>query len=247
MNIPNFTENVNIHQSLPDQPTLTPTELKIKWDEGVRKIKDYINNVLLPTLNTEIPEELEAQRTSIINEVNSLLDDLETDVENQISTLSGKVTTNTDSISSINTKIKNINDSISSIDTKIKTINDNISTLQSDVKTLKTNSTNTTKLETTRPVFASGVTENWALVEKKNGIVSFFINCSGYWAKGVRTTLATLPTGYRPGSTKFCMARLSNGDFDRVLDCEITTSGQLKVTPDNVDMTNAIIQATFNI
>lgn len=247
MNIPNFTENVNIHQSLPDQPTLTPTELKIKWDEGVTKIKDYINNVLLPTLNTEIPEELETQRTSIINEVKSLLDDLETVLEKQISTLSGKVTTNTNNISSINTKITSINNSISSINSKISTINTDISTLESDVKTLKTNSTNATGLNTTRPVFESGVTEDWSLVERKNGMVSFFIKCHGSWTKGVRRKFATLPTGYRPGSQKFCIALLNNGDFDRGIACEINTSGELWITPEAVDMTNAMIQGTFNI
>lgn len=247
MNIPNFTENVNIHQSLPDQPTLTPTELKIKWDEGVTKIKDYINNVLLPTLNTEIPEELEAQRTSIINEVNNLLDDLETDLENQISTLSGKVTTNTNSISSINTKITSINNSISSINSKITTINSNISTLQSDVKALKTSSTNVTKLETALPTFAEGVTEIWSLVEKKNDIVSFFIRGTGYWQKNVNKMFATLPVGYRPSSRKSCLAMFSNGDFDRGAICEINTSGELWITPDSVDMTDVMIQGVFNI
>ena len=57
MNLPRFTENVNIHQSLPDQPTLTPTELKIKWDEGVSKIKEFLNDILLPALEDDISEE----------------------------------------------------------------------------------------------------------------------------------------------------------------------------------------------
>lgn len=35
--------NLNIHQSLPDQPTLSAEELKEKFDEAGNVIKDFIN------------------------------------------------------------------------------------------------------------------------------------------------------------------------------------------------------------
>lgn len=247
MNLPEFTENVNVHQSLPDQPTLTPTELKIKWDEGVSKIKSYINDVLLPALNNELPGELEAIRTEILNEVNRLLETLESEISKDINTTNGNVSTNTKNISANTKSISTINNSISSINNSIKTINNNISGLDTRVGTVESKTNNVSNLATVRPTFGSGITEIWSLVEKKNNTVSFFIKCSGYLSKGERKVLATLPSGYRPGSPKFCMAVLSNGDFDRVTDCEITTSGELKVTPDVVDMTDAMIQATFNI
>ena len=46
MNLPKLTENLNIHQSLEDQPTLSSSELKVKFDEAGNKIKEYINNHL---------------------------------------------------------------------------------------------------------------------------------------------------------------------------------------------------------
>ena len=247
MNLPEFTENVNVHQSLSDQPTLTPTELKIKWDEGVSKIKSYINDVLLPALNNELPGELEAIRTEILNEVNRLLETLESEISKDINTTNGNVSTNTKNISTNTKSISTINNSISSINNSIKTINNNISGLDTRVGTVESKTNNVSNLATVLPTFASGVNEIWSLVEKKNGLVSFFIKANGYWQKGVRKKFATLPSGYRPVSQRFCLAMFSNGDFDRGAMCEINTSGELWITPDSVDMTDVMIQGVFNI
>lgn len=45
--------NLNIHQSLPDKPTLTAEELKEKFDEAGNVIKDYINNIFLAELEAK--------------------------------------------------------------------------------------------------------------------------------------------------------------------------------------------------
>ena len=50
MSFKRIDENLNIHQSLPDQPTLEAQELKQKFDEAANIIKDYINNTFLPEL-----------------------------------------------------------------------------------------------------------------------------------------------------------------------------------------------------
>lgn len=51
INLPNLTEDLNIIQSVDDQPTLTSSELKERFDEAGNKIKDYINNVLIKGIN----------------------------------------------------------------------------------------------------------------------------------------------------------------------------------------------------
>lgn len=106
MNLPEFTENVNIHQSLPDQPTLTPTELKIKWDEGVSKIKNYINEILLESIKTGTEEDIKIAREnleslmeetfkdfseSMTEELNTFKNDLTAEVDSKISTLEKQV------------------------------------------------------------------------------------------------------------------------------------------------------------
>lgn len=45
-----LTENLNIIQNLPDQPTLSAQELKAKFDEAVGIIKNYLNEVVEPTV-----------------------------------------------------------------------------------------------------------------------------------------------------------------------------------------------------
>lgn len=41
-----ITENVEIHQTLPDTPNLTAEELKKEWDKGCKIIKDKFNKLM---------------------------------------------------------------------------------------------------------------------------------------------------------------------------------------------------------
>lgn len=52
MSLPTLNENLNIHQSLPDQPPLSASELKQKFDEAPNLIKEYLNGTLLPQIDT---------------------------------------------------------------------------------------------------------------------------------------------------------------------------------------------------
>lgn len=52
-----ITENVEIHQTLPDIPNLTSEELKKEWDKGSKIIKQYFNE-LIDSLNNAKVEEL---------------------------------------------------------------------------------------------------------------------------------------------------------------------------------------------
>lgn len=52
--IPKLTADLNIHQNLEDQPTLSSSELKEVWDKPVNDIKDYINNILIKAIDNAI-------------------------------------------------------------------------------------------------------------------------------------------------------------------------------------------------
>lgn len=51
MGIERLEDNLNIHQSLPNQPTLEAQELKKEFDRPANIIKDFINDILLPKLD----------------------------------------------------------------------------------------------------------------------------------------------------------------------------------------------------
>lgn len=57
-NLPKFTKDVNNIQALSDRPNeqdgLSSAELKAKFDQAVADIKDYINNTLTSTLDSDI-------------------------------------------------------------------------------------------------------------------------------------------------------------------------------------------------
>lgn len=59
-NLPKFTTDVNNIQALSDRPNeqdgLSSAELKARFDKAVSDIKDYINNTLTTTLDTDLTE-----------------------------------------------------------------------------------------------------------------------------------------------------------------------------------------------
>ncbi len=72
--LPLFTDDVNIHQSLPDQPTMTALELKQAWDSPASLIKTYLNSILIPALEDELGA-LENLQDTIDAEITSKLQD----------------------------------------------------------------------------------------------------------------------------------------------------------------------------
>lgn len=54
MSIPKLTDDLNIIQSLDNQPALTPAQLKAKFDESGNTIKSYINSILVDGINDAI-------------------------------------------------------------------------------------------------------------------------------------------------------------------------------------------------
>lgn len=51
LSIERLEDNLNIHQSLPNQPALDAQELKREFDKAANIIKDFINDILLPKLD----------------------------------------------------------------------------------------------------------------------------------------------------------------------------------------------------
>lgn len=54
MAITKLNDNLNVHQSLPDKPTLSAEDLKAKFDEPVDLIKTYVNETLTVELDTAL-------------------------------------------------------------------------------------------------------------------------------------------------------------------------------------------------
>ena len=65
MALTELTENLNTHQSLPNQPALTADELKALWDEAPNAIKNYINQ----TLTKELDRILESKVDKVVGKV----------------------------------------------------------------------------------------------------------------------------------------------------------------------------------
>lgn len=62
MNFSKINKDMNIIAALDDSPALSASELKAKFDEGGKEIKDFINETLIP----EIGEALNSKQSSVI-------------------------------------------------------------------------------------------------------------------------------------------------------------------------------------
>ena len=67
--IEKLTENLNIHQSLADQPPLSAEELKRTWDRPANMIKNYINDKLIEGINKILEDEIGDLKRNMLNEV----------------------------------------------------------------------------------------------------------------------------------------------------------------------------------
>lgn len=121
MALTTLTDNLNIHQSLPNQPALTPEKLKEEFDKAGNLIKIYLNEVLIPELDTTITK-LQGKDTNVESTVSNLRTTLQEAVTN-ITKLQSTANTSTGSINTLKTDVTNLQSSVS-------TINNNISTIQ---------------------------------------------------------------------------------------------------------------------
>ena len=103
-----FTEDLNIIRSLPDNPALTSDEFRSKFDEAGKKIKEYINNILGPEVESKAGE---AELNQLNTKINASLIELENAVNQAISGLTSEVN---QSLQSMNNAINSTNSTVSS-------------------------------------------------------------------------------------------------------------------------------------
>lgn len=68
MSISNCSVQTNNIQSLPDSPTVSADELKALFDKTGNDLKKYINEKLIPDINTELIGISEANNSSLLRE-----------------------------------------------------------------------------------------------------------------------------------------------------------------------------------
>ena len=91
MALTELTANMNIHQSLPDQPALTADELKVEFDKAANLIKEYLNETLLTELNGLITA-LQNKDTTIetaLNSIQTIVNEATTNITSITNTISG--------------------------------------------------------------------------------------------------------------------------------------------------------------
>ena len=114
MSIQKLTDDLNIISSLSNRPTQTAEELKQEFDKAGNIIKNYLNNILTPNIDTEIEEKVNNSVSSIEEKVNnsvSSIDEAMSTLENNVNTIVSGLQTTIDvleeEVANSNTTIKN--------------------------------------------------------------------------------------------------------------------------------------------
>ena len=106
MSLPTLNENLNIHQSLPDKPALNAEELKQEFDKAPNLIKEYLNGILLPQIDTLMVnlQNKDINLETALNTLNGIVSEAVSNINN----LTSNVNTNTSNIKDVTNKV-NIN------------------------------------------------------------------------------------------------------------------------------------------
>ena len=131
MSLRNFNEDLNIVSKLADAPALTASQLKAKFDEGGLKLKEYINESLLPDIEKAINDKGQSLLDSI-NEISGSIPALaskEDGSENKaLSAKAGNEIYN--ALREIGENAQNLQSSLNSLTTLVNTRQKNISSGQ---------------------------------------------------------------------------------------------------------------------
>ena len=102
MSLPTLNENLNIHQSLPDKPALNADELKQEFDKAPNLIKQYLNEILLPQIDTLLVnlQNKDISLETALNTTNGIVNEAVTNITNINNTLANLKSGATTKISS---------------------------------------------------------------------------------------------------------------------------------------------------
>ena len=134
MSLTKLTENLNVHQSLPDQPSQTASELKRIFDSAGNMIKEYINDTLTSEVDTKFASEDQNINTNAqnINQTNTNL----ANTTARVGTLETNMTNATSRISSLESNMTNTRSRLSTEESYMTNARSRISTLETTTANL---------------------------------------------------------------------------------------------------------------
>lgn len=173
-----LTADVNAHQNLDNQPSLSASELKTAWDKPANDIKNYINNTLIEDLQTKVLGS---------TEINALINSALETITSAIATINGRLTTDEGNIGSNASAITALQGSLNSLTGRVSTLeNTSGGSRTSTAYGLKAGITQTKDFEDTT---------------KKNGQVWMYVNVLNAEIPSGSKEVATIAEGYRPSTT----------------------------------------------
>lgn len=209
INLTKLTTDLNAHQNLPAQPSLSSNELKQAWDKPVNDIKTYLNNILTEEVEAQVDSEISSQ-------VSSAVESAVEDIEGDLTALDTRLTGDETNIGNNASAITSLQGSVTSLGTR--------------VSNLETGSGGT---HTSSAASITNGTKDYEDTVKKNGQVWIFVNVkSSNVPSGGKTTIGSLASGYRPSTNikrKVNCGSSTGGGNSWFSDLYINSNGTLQI------------------
>lgn len=163
-----------------------------------------------------------------------------------ITSLTTKVNTNATNISTVTSTANSALSKANTNATNISTVTSTANSALSKANTNATNISNISAKNTGTPTAANGASISNYQVEKNNGFVHIHMLVVKEIAASSSLHVATLPSGYRPSTTKRGTAIMGNDGFTHYNQFTIASSGAITVTnAATVNMKDLYLEATF--
>lgn len=187
INLTKLTTDLNAHQNLDNQPSLSASELKQAWDKPVNDIKTYINSTLTEEISSKVGSDIAAAVTETKSYTDTQIGAIDFDAEDidYDNSVSGMTATNVQAgIDELRSNISSVNSSLTSVTTRV-------SNLENGSGIIKKNNI----------VTISNGTTDYQEAIIQNGLIHLFVNVkSSSVTAGTKIQIGTLGSSYRPKS-----------------------------------------------
>jgi gas vesicle protein len=177
ISLPTLSADLNAHQNQDDRPALSASEMKMAWDKSANDIKDYINDLLIPQINTQVSSEISSQ-------VSSAVATAKEEIEEDINDLDTRLTAAQASIGQNASNITSLQNSVAALGQRVTNIENGSGTVH-----------------VANAISINNGTKDYEDTVKVNKQVNIFCNvASSGVPSGGLTTIGTLANGYRPST-----------------------------------------------
>lgn len=218
MNLTKLTADLNAHQNLPAQPSMSSNELKAAWDKPVDDIKTYINSTLTEEIGTQVATDIASSLASAKDYTDQQIEGIDLSAEN----VSYDNTQSHMTADNVQEGIDELRSNITSVNSAVTNLGTRVTNLENGSGIIKKNNI----------VTISNGTTDYQEAIIQNGLIHLFVNVKSSNVGTGKIVVGTLASGYRPSTNikrKVNCGSNAGGGSSWFSDLYLNTGGTIQI------------------